>query len=467
MQVSTAQDLSLYAEEVIRSLEIFSLPMTEAILHVLRYAQSEQAVFEARHLSDPLHSWSRKTYREMRGHQDILRHLIFKIHQWCPPGGDINCISGPHMGVAERAITVFEVYSLLQDNLESVKADYSTCSILGDTIQFEGQDSAISQQIDQEKNRIEEVNYDITKFYQALQGKVRIERDSTLDYRVTDPMFFLFYDASPPELLPGGLDLGPYTWGQFHLFWQYMKALAELRRFLLGRAAWQVFQANTTAYNSGAMIIGLDELRRMRHRVELRFGPASAVLEDMTYSNQTAKDVIYQPFIPLGREKFATAPLLISGSNHERNLLVLMDRLPQRADAAQRIKAVREDLMIEELRPVFEKFGFFTRERLRLGPKSRPIEDIDLLVWDKGATFALAISLKWLYGPDSVYEVRRHDERFQQALTVHRRCLAELEAHKLDISRSFGLDPPLAGSTKIGGIIVSKMARPTEMIRDE
>jgi hypothetical protein len=302
MQVSTAQDLSLYAEEVIRCLELFSLPRTEAILHVLRYSQSEHAVFEAKHLPQALNSWSRKIYRDMRSHQDILRHLVFKIFEWCPPGGDINCISGPYMSVAEKAITVFEIYSLVQDNLESVKAGYSTFSIVGGAIQFEGHDSAITQQFAQERVSTEEIIYDIDKFRHALEGKVGVKRDSTLDYRVTDSMFSLFYNASPPKLLPESLDLGPYTWGHLHLFWQYMKALAELRRFLLSTAVSQVFRENTTAYNSGAMFVGRDELKRIRHRVGLRYGPASEILEDMTYSSQTAKDVIYQPFIPLGRD---------------------------------------------------------------------------------------------------------------------------------------------------------------------
>ena len=63
--------------------------------------------------------------------------------------------------------------------------------------------------------------------------------------------------------------------------------------------------------------------------------------------------------------------------------------------------------------------------------------------------------------------MRRHDERFRQALDIHRRCLAELETHKLEISQNFGLKPALTSNTRIKGIIVSKMAKPTVRVWDE
>jgi len=357
---------------------------------------------------------------------------------------------------------------MLQDNLEAVDAGYSACTVTGDTIQFDSHLPAtfvarqFAESEDRERSQAPPVYLDARsaeKDLAALKGKVKINRNSTLTYRVTDQAFSLFFDPDPPTLFPANLQVGPYTWGQFDLFWKYLKSLADLRRFLLAMACKQL-GGKTTAHNSGALSIGLTEFKKMNYRVGLRYVPARAILEDMTYSPETAKDVIYQPLITLGKQIFVTAPLLIHGSNHERNFLVLVDRLQHRAKGAQAIKGVREGLMIEELRPLFEKVGLYTKERLRLGTGTRPIGDIDLLVWDKNATFALAISLKWLVGPDSVYEVRRYDERFKEALDIHRRCVAELETNKLALSRNFGLEPTLRCDTKILGIIVSKMGKP-------
>jgi hypothetical protein len=122
--------------------------------------------------------------------------------------------------------------------------------------------------------------------------------------------------------------------------------------------------------------------------------------------------------------------------------------------------------MLDELQPLFVDRGLHVRPRLRLGFPPNVIGDIDLLVWNKNASVALALSLKWFFGPDSVFEVRMHDEKFREALGIHKRCILELEANKVMIARNFSLNPPLTSDTKIRGAIVSKMARPTDLVSD-
>jgi hypothetical protein len=202
----------------------------------------------------------------------------------------------------------------------------------------------------------------------------------------------------------------------------------------------------------------------MKHRVGLRYPPARAILQDLTYSPSVVRDIIYQPLISLDEKSYVTAPLLLYGSSHERNFLLSVNKI--NAASAQAINATKEPRMIEELQPLFEALGLHVKPRLRLGRPPNVIGDIDVLVWDREAVFALAISLKWFYGPDSVYEVREHDSKFRKALDDQRRCLEELDARKVELSTNFALVPALKRETTIRGAIVSKVARPTELVMD-
>jgi hypothetical protein len=460
-------DVRRHAEEVIRGLEIFTVPKIEALLHILRYVQAEQVVFD---YHQPVGSMA--SYQFLRTHQDILRHLIYKIHEWCPEGGDMNCLTRREdMRRAKAAVDMFLIYSTLQEFLENVEGKFCTYTITGSCVQFDSIMSAsfMARMIDDAKDRVQVIDLEESpevarlKIRTAFGRKIEFLRNASVRYTVTDSMFSLFYHNVPPSLFPSDLNLGEYTWNDYHTFWLYIKALCDLRHWVLTAACAQL-EGQSTAHNSAAIFIETGELKKIRHRVGLRYEPAKAILRDLTYSD-LARDIIHQPLIRLTEEVYVTAPLLVYGSNHERNLLPIVNKLSDRS--GQALNEVKEQIMLEELQPLFVERGLHVRPRLRLGKPPREIGDIDLLVWNDDASVAFAISLKWFLGPDSTFEVRKHDEKFRDALAVHKRCLLELEATKTVIARNFALNPPFTSSTKILGAIVSKMARPTDLVSDE
>jgi hypothetical protein len=330
--------------------------------------------------------------------------------------------------------------------------------------------SFMAQMIDDAKNRIQVVDLGESpesvhqKIISAFKKeKIKISRNATVSYTVTDRLFELFYQEVQPGLFPPSLNLGEYTWQDFHTFWLYIKAICAIRHWVLTLTCAEL-GGQSTAHNSAAILIEASELRKMRHRVGIRHEPAKAILRDLTYSSSVTRDIIHQPLIRVTDDLYVTAPLLVYGSNHERNILPIVDKLSARSSKA--LNDVKEQIMLDELQPLFADKGLHVKPRLRLGSPPNVIGDIDLLVWDEDASVALAISLKWFFGPDSVYEVRMHDKKFRDALVVHKRCLLELEANKVLISRNFALNPPLKPDTKIMGAIVSKMARPTDLVND-
>jgi hypothetical protein len=466
MTISALHEVRPYAEGVIRGLDIFNVPRIEALLHVLRYVQAEQVVYEHQ---QPI--WTKAAYHALRTHQDILRHLVYKIHCWCPTGGDIGCLTRrADIERTESAVDLFRAYSVLQEYIENTEGGFSTCTIADSVIQFDSflTASSMTRIIADEERQMQVLERDesIDDFAQQLQaafGKKKIEfrPNSTVEYNVTDRLFRLFYHEDTPALFPAELQVGPYTWGEFHTFWRYIKSLCELRHYVLTIACTQL-GGRTTAYNSGAIFIQADEVNKMRHRVGLRHGPAKAIFQDLTYS-PSVRDIIYRPLIPLTNTCYLTAPLLIYGSNHERNLLLGVDK---HSVTAKALNEARERLMIEELQPLLEAKGLHVKPRLPLGTPPNEIGDIDLLVWNRDASIALAIELKWFFGPDSVYEVREHDDKFRRALETHRRCLKELDTNKVTLAKNKNLNPPFSSDTKVLGVIVSKMARPTEFVRD-
>jgi hypothetical protein len=194
-----------------------------------------------------------------------------------------------------------------------------------------------------------------------------------------------------------------------------------------------------------------DLVARMRQHVELPEEVTLEILRDLTYAPETVKwtEVQYQPFVSIQGDEYALVPLVVGGSNFERNLFALLDRLPWRRNISHKLKDERENLMIAKIDRLAILKGLHTRPRILVGDPQRPIGDVDLLMWRSDPPEAMAISLKWFYGPDSVREVANHSERYRQGLARHLRVIEQLRNKIGEISHRYTLVPGLPNTSAV------------------
>ena len=129
------------------------------------------------------------------------------------------------------------------------------------------------------------------------------------------------------------------------------------------------------------------------------------ILEDLAFGGRGMlyPDIALQPLVPLGSKHYAWSPTLVIQSALERNLLVLMNRLPNGRDAYSRISANREALLRAQIKYELAGLGFrFWHGKVANWGKAA---DVDLILIDELHKCCLLLELKSLIDPADPREI--------------------------------------------------------------
>ena len=405
--ITSLPEFRKYADRLIADLPIFKFPRNQAILHVFRTLQT------CRTLSLPGAGYE-TFYHGMRNIQDLLRYFTFKAFELCPPpAGDVYT-SLEHRTIAINGVNECHRFSLIHDA----------------TVRFENDSSSF----------VGEISSDLLRSYANSQLRLL-----------------------QAPLLPEHYSLGPYTLGEFRSFWAFLRAYAEVHECGLFTALalpGTIAALQGRPVTNSAISLSAGDLAKVANSATGL--PEATVLEivrDLTYAPDQVPwvDIMHQPLVPTGDEKLSSIPVVLGHSNFERNLLAIVEKIPWRSDAAVTLREGRETLMLEEIVPELEQLGLHTKCRLPLGPSTQRLGDIDLLSWDADTKNALAVSLKWFYGPDSIQEVLNHDDWYRDGLQKHREHIGHVKQNAEDLSARFDLRPQLSSETRLFGALVSKL----------
>src|SRR5262249_5975730 len=130
-----------------------------------------------------------------------------------------------------------------------------------------------------------------------------------------------------------------------------------------------------------------------------------AILNDLSLGSRgvQTRDPALQPIIPLGNDDIVIAPSLWLSLSLERNLMVLLNRLPEERERYSRLVGQKEELMQSELIAAAGPTGLRTwHGRL---PARDDLPDVDLALIDDAKGIALLCELKWFIDPAEVREV--------------------------------------------------------------
>jgi hypothetical protein len=186
-------------------------------------------------------------------------------------------------------------------------------------------------------------------FFDRIDKSVRIAGD------------WFDYDLNPQLVRAGVEALSPSIDRKFTLpgFWQFprftLDDFARVSRVVFVLAMIH-FRARISAAMRGCEALGYSRalilmdrtelLRRLLRYTGVDGQPLGAIVEAMTYGarGMRSPDPALQPFIPLSGSTYAIAPNIVINSSLERNLTVLLNRLPDEHSTYMTLSRQREAL---------------------------------------------------------------------------------------------------------------------------
>jgi hypothetical protein len=139
-------------------------------------------------------------------------------------------------------------------------------------------------------------------------------------------------------------------------------------------------------------------------------------IDDMTYGNRGIKmpDPAIQPLIKLNQDCYAIAPFIFMGSSMERNLTILLNKIPEEHSQYSKLVHEKEIRMREMLKKEFSS------PDIRFFDGSLPdqtLPDIDLAVINDKEKIVMLFELKWFIEPSEQREVIEKTEEINKGVS--------------------------------------------------
>jgi hypothetical protein len=184
-----------------------------------------------------------------------------------------------------------------------------------------------------------------------------------------------------------------------------------------------VFKGCQSLGFSGALMI-MDRgeiIRRLRRYSGITENVVAAIVEDLTYGSrgQTNPDPALQPIVPLTESTVAISPNLVINSSMERNLSVLLNRLPEERSAYAALSRKKEASSRKRLMEGLSAKGFrFWHGQV---PEWGGASDIDFAIISDTEHQCLILELKSFIGPAEPREIYERSEEISRGIEQIRR----------------------------------------------
>ena len=178
-----------------------------------------------------------------------------------------------------------------------------------------------------------------------------------------------------------------------------------------------------------------------------------SIFDDLSYGNRgiSHPDPALQPLIKLNSEAYAIMPHLWLSSSAERNLTVLLNKLPSEKEIYSKLVDEKEELMRGRFTTCLSAKGF----RFVCGSVS-DLPDIDLAIIKDSEKVCLLLELKWFIDPAEASEVIEKSEEIEKGISQElklKRAFAnnnEPLLEKLEIDSSYRLEGVVVSQNWIG-----------------
>lgn len=251
-------------------------------------------------------------------------------------------------------------------------------------------------------------------------------------------------------LLPDHWEFGRYSLGEFRRVWKAVYILTFLR--FIARYAAMLRGAPGMGVLDTLLILETSALRDSVSRIaDLHESTVSSILEDLTYGARGIRnpDPAIQPLIPIGETSVAIAPQLLLHLNPERNLCVLLNRIPEERFLYSQLTAEKEDIVRKRLIKACEgrSLRFYSGKL----PGRKDLPDIDLAIISEDESICFICELKWFIEPADTRELIEKDQEIAKGLGQ-----AAVLVHALQETAEYRAHLALSGDCQIAGVVVSE-----------
>lgn len=253
-------------------------------------------------------------------------------------------------------------------------------------------------------------------------------------------------------LLPSEWQFSHYALEDFRKVFEAISAMACIH--MVARRMAADLGCFGMGYSDSVYIRPFDDLLRQVVRYSRVSKPkVHSIFDDLSYGNRgiSNPDPPLQPLIKLNSEAYGIMPHLWLFSSAERNLTVLLNKLPSEKEIYSKLVDEKEKIMRGRFTTCLSAKGF----RFVCGSVS-DLPDIDLAIISDTEKVCLLLELKWFIDPAEAREIIEKSEEIEkgisQVLQLKRAFANNHEAllKKLQIDSSYSLEGVVVSENWIG-----------------
>ena len=271
---------------------------------------------------------------------------------------------------------------------------------------------------------------------------------------VSDTIKFMNPGYDSVFSLPSEWQFSRYTLGDFRKVFEAILAMASIRLI-----AWRIAIEegyNPFGYADSIYVPTCNELlRRVVRYSGVSDEKVLSIFDDLTYGNRGVPkrelDPALQPLIKLNPNQYAIMPSLWMSLSPERNLTVLLNKLPSERKIYAKLVDKKEDIMRQGI------IADLSDKDFRFIDGNVPnLPDIDLAIVNHSEKACLLSELKWFIAPAEFREVIHKSEEIEKGISqILKIKQAFARNHKplldkLNIASSYRLEGIVASRNWIG-----------------
>lgn len=216
--------------------------------------------------------------------------------------------------------------------------------------------------------------------------------------------------------LPDDWEFEGYSMGEFRKAWTCLEAIAYLHhaaRLIAAR------RGTGGVMHAGSVFAPRHEelLKRIERYSGVPERALASLVGDLTYGARGVRrpDPAIQSLIRLNNVQYGIMPSLVMASSSERNLTVLLNRLPAQRDHYLRLVSRKEDLMRQRIKQSLQSCSIrFFQGNI---PDAEDLPDIDLALISDSERLCLVLELKWFIEPAEVRELVEKSEEIRKGIS--------------------------------------------------
>lgn len=213
--------------------------------------------------------------------------------------------------------------------------------------------------------------------------------------------------------LPSEWQFSRYTLGDFRKVFEAILAMASIH--WKARMIAIEMGCDDMGYLDSICVITCDELlRRIVRYSRVPAAKVRSIFDDLTYGNREIKhpDPALQPLIKLNSERYVIMPHLWMSLSPERNLTVLLNRIPDERKIYLKLVNEKEGPMRERITTDLCDNNFrFVRGNVG------KLTDVDLGIIKDSEKACLLLELKWFIAPAEFREVIHKSEEIEDGIS--------------------------------------------------